>query len=225
MGKVKRPLIDLEILENRTGLWYKVEDVLVDTGADVTMMPRRMRFLLDGPLEGGVRKEIKGVVPGARLTVYIHTLRLRFNGHEFESPILMSARDDVFPILGRTGAIDRFLAESRSDKFAFEAMVVSGQSEKILGRYDEARESFGEMIDSGQQHKIYLSYVEDRIRLESMISEARSLRDVALERGDREAYMKAESARMAARGLRSQSKYAMFGGALGAGASYARYSK
>ena len=101
LGMVKRPLIDLEILENRTGLWYKVEDVLVDTGADVTMMPRRMRFLLDGPLEGGTRREIKGVVPQARLTVYMHILRLRFNGYEFDSPVLISERDDVFPILGR----------------------------------------------------------------------------------------------------------------------------
>ena len=64
--------------------------------------------------------------------------------------------------------------------------------------------------------------VEDAIK-----TQTRNIADIK-EQGRREAElasMKAESARMAARGLRSQSKYAMFGGALGAGASYASYSK
>jgi len=90
-------------------------------------------------------------------------------------------------------AAERLLREARSDKLAFEAMALSGQNEKILGRYDEAENRFKEMIRSGQQNRIYLSYVEDRIKLESMINEAENLRALALERRDREAYMKAES--------------------------------
>ncbi len=83
-GVVKRPMIDIEICNATTLEWYVVTDVLVDTGADLSLMPsfvgkRAVRAITDGR-----RSEINGVVPGTRLTVYIHNLKLRLNGHEIE---------------------------------------------------------------------------------------------------------------------------------------------
>ena len=62
-------------------------------------------------VERGERADIGGIVPYARLVVYLHTLKFRINSEEFEAPVLIAESDDVPPILGRKKAIDRFIAE------------------------------------------------------------------------------------------------------------------
>jgi hypothetical protein len=56
----------------------------------------------------GKIQEIKGIVPFARLIVYIHELKFRINGREFELPVAIADSFDVPPILGRVKGLDLF---------------------------------------------------------------------------------------------------------------------
>ena len=83
----------------------------MDTGADLSVLPYSQGLMFIGNIESGQRTEVSGIVPYAKLTVFLHNLKLRVNGGEFESPVLIAESDDVPPILGRVKAIDQFLAE------------------------------------------------------------------------------------------------------------------
>lgn len=113
---VKRPLIDVEFFSNIDKKWYLVEDILVDTGADVSVLPYSQGQLLVENVEKGKSTEIHGVVPYAKLTVYLHKLNLRIDGNEFTAPIMIAESDEVPPILGRIEAIDNFLIEFNKGK-------------------------------------------------------------------------------------------------------------
>jgi hypothetical protein len=83
----------------------------VDTGADLSVLPYSQGLIFIENIESGKRTEVSGIVPYAKLTVYLHDLKLRVDGEEFKAPILIAESDDVPPILGRVKAIDQFLAE------------------------------------------------------------------------------------------------------------------
>ena len=104
-GLIRRPMMDLEILNAVSGEWHLVEDVLVDTGADFSLMPQIVGNQVVGGISTGEPIRIKGVIPGLQLKVDIHHIRIRFDGYTIECPVAISGRNDVKPILGRTGAI------------------------------------------------------------------------------------------------------------------------
>ena len=108
---VLRPLINLEIYSTVDEEWYITEDVLVDSGADLSLLPYRngKLFILD--IESGDEIEIRGVVPYSKLIVYLHRLRFRIGQMKFDAPVGISESDDVPPILGRVDALDDFLVE------------------------------------------------------------------------------------------------------------------
>lgn len=106
-GKVLRPLIEVEI-QGDTLEWIKIENALADTGADISVLPRDVGDLLIEDVTKGKPYEIRGIVPYAKLIVYIHQLKLRLNGKEFELPVAISDSNDVPPILGRVKGLDLF---------------------------------------------------------------------------------------------------------------------
>jgi hypothetical protein len=55
------------------------------------------------------------------LIVYIHQLKFRLNGKEFELPVAISDSNDVPPILGRTKGLD-----------FFDANFLKGEKVKLL---------------------------------------------------------------------------------------------
>ncbi|UCE38467.1 MAG: hypothetical protein JSW00_04355 [Thermoplasmata archaeon] len=111
MGIIKRPLIDIEIFSPIGNKWFIIENVLVDTGADLSVLPYSQGSMFIENIESGMRTDVSGIVPYARLVVYLHNLKMRVGGHELEAPVLIAESDDVPPILGRVKAIDQFLAE------------------------------------------------------------------------------------------------------------------
>ncbi|MFQ6063341.1 MAG: hypothetical protein ACE5J9_09250 [Methanosarcinales archaeon] len=98
--KVLRPLINLEIYSAIDGEWYIVENVLVDSGADLSLLPYRQGKLFILDIESGDEIEIRGIVPYSKLTVYLHRLKFRIDQMEFDAPVGISESDDVPPILG-----------------------------------------------------------------------------------------------------------------------------
>jgi hypothetical protein len=107
-GKILRPLIDIEIFSEIEKDWIKIKEVLADTGADISIIPRSTGELILHDITKGKIHEIKGIVPFARLIVYIHNLKFRINGKKFELPVAIADSSDVPPILGRVKGLDLF---------------------------------------------------------------------------------------------------------------------
>lgn len=105
-GRVLRPLVAVEIKGEAE--WIRIENMLADTGADISILPRDVGDLLMKDITMGTPHEVRGIVPYAKLIVYIHQLRFRINGKEFKLPAAISDSNDVPPILGRVKGLDIF---------------------------------------------------------------------------------------------------------------------
>lgn len=106
-GKVKRPLISIDV-KSHDGEWIHLRDVLADTGADISILPRDIGEILVEDITKGKTIELRGIVPYAKLIVFIHDLCFRLNGEEFVTPTAIAESNDVVPILGRTKGLDLF---------------------------------------------------------------------------------------------------------------------
>lgn len=106
-GKVKRPLILIDV-KSSNGEWIHLRDVLVDTGADISILPRDVGELLVEDITKGKIIELRGIVPYAKLIVFIHDICFRLKDKEFFAPIAIAESNDVVPILGRTKGLDLF---------------------------------------------------------------------------------------------------------------------
>jgi len=107
LGRVRRPLIDLEIFSHVTQRWITVTDVLVDTGADVSLVPQHLGQLLVSHVAAGRAVHVRGVAP-TRVSVFLHSLRVRLDGKTMRVPVAIAISNDVPPILGRVRGLDRF---------------------------------------------------------------------------------------------------------------------
>jgi len=113
LGKILRPLIDIEIFSEVERDWIKIKEVLADTGADISIIPRSTGELILQDTTKGKVQEIKGIVPFARLIVYIHSMKFKINNKEFELPVAVADSFDVPPILGRVKGLDLFNVDFR----------------------------------------------------------------------------------------------------------------
>ena len=107
-NKVKRPKISIDFLSKLDGDWLTLDDVLVDTGADVSMMPRYIGELAVDDITTGKYVEIKGIEPSAVLSAFIHELNARIADKEFELPVAIADSNDVPSVLGRIKGLDIF---------------------------------------------------------------------------------------------------------------------
>ena len=109
-GKAKRPLIDLHIFSEIGKRWIFLAEVLADTGADISILPRTIGESLVQDIKKGRYLEIRGITPGAYTEVFIHNLLCRIGRVEFKAPFAIADSDDVPPILGRFRGLDLFEA-------------------------------------------------------------------------------------------------------------------
>lgn len=107
-GKVKRPLIELDIFSEREKTWVPLYKVLADTGADISILPRYIGKLAVIDILGGRRIDIRGIVPHSKIVCYIHEIKFRLGGREFKLPVAIAESDDVPIILGRVKGLDIF---------------------------------------------------------------------------------------------------------------------
>lgn len=110
-GKTKRPLIDLRIFSETRRNWLLVAEVLADTGADISILPRTIGEELVSDIKKGRYLEIRGITPGAYTEVFIHNLICKIGeSFKFKAPFAIADSDDVPPILGRFKGLDLFEA-------------------------------------------------------------------------------------------------------------------
>ena len=116
LGKILRPLIRIEIFSQERMDWETIDEVLVDTGADLCVIPRFLGEIIIGDITLGEYVEIKGVVPTSVLIAFVHKLKIRVAGKEFDTKVAIADSNDVPPILGRFLALDLFRLEFEKGK-------------------------------------------------------------------------------------------------------------
>lgn len=107
-GSVMRPRIIMDLFSIPRAEWLPIDDVLADTGADLSVLPRFIGELLVEDTTDGTYSEIKGVIPGTTLVAYVHQIKARVGNAEFEAPVAIADSNDVPAIFGRVDGLDRF---------------------------------------------------------------------------------------------------------------------
>ncbi|MBI2075993.1 MAG: retroviral-like aspartic protease [Candidatus Aenigmarchaeota archaeon] len=107
-GKVKRPLIEMDVFSESEKVWLPLYKVLADTGADISILPRYIGKLIVADILEGRRINIRGIVPHSRIVCYIHALKLRVGSKEFKLPVAIAESDNVPIVLGRVSGLDIF---------------------------------------------------------------------------------------------------------------------
>ncbi len=108
LSRVNRPLIDVESYSKLKDRWFEIPEILADTGADISILPRYIGEILLEDFTKGKKEEIRGIVPYSKLIIFLHTLRFRINSKEFNLVVGVADSDDVPPILGRIDGLDIF---------------------------------------------------------------------------------------------------------------------
>jgi hypothetical protein len=107
LGKVYRPYLQVFAFSKIRDKWQPVE-VVVDTGADYTLFPKKYAIILGIDLERDCQKESTLGVGGSE-TVYLYKeLPFRIGNWQRNIPIGFLARDDIPALLGRLACIEVF---------------------------------------------------------------------------------------------------------------------
>ncbi len=113
---VFRPKVDIQIYSAVLSSWIAIDEVLADTGADISVLPKSLGVLLVGNIHNGKRYKITGLVAGATKNIYIHHLTIKLGGRKLKTKFAIAATDDVPPTLGRMDALDRLNIEYKKGK-------------------------------------------------------------------------------------------------------------
>lgn len=115
-GKVLRPLITIKIYSKTKDIWIPVYDVLIDTGADVSIFPKYLGNLIMEDITTGKEVKIKGFVPYSELTAHLHKIKIELMDKKIELPVAIANSNRTIPILGRVEGIDLFNVEFQKGK-------------------------------------------------------------------------------------------------------------
>jgi len=96
--------------------WVSVEEVLADTGADISVIPKSLGVLLVGDIRKGRKFRITGLVAGATKYIYLHNLKVRIGNRKFRAAFAVAATDDVPPTLGRIDVLDKMTVEYKKGR-------------------------------------------------------------------------------------------------------------
>ena len=104
LGIIQRPYA-IVFIQSKHKEWYPIE-MLVDTGADYTLLPRKYAYILGIDLTTEcVAKTTLGI--GGSETVYLHkSLPIKLGDWLRKIPVGFLERDDVPPLLGRLEFIE-----------------------------------------------------------------------------------------------------------------------
>jgi len=105
---IKRPKLTLSIYSKNLKCWIKIEDILADTGADISLLPGNLGNLIIGDYKKGLRYQISGLTPKNISNMYIHQLTVKLGQRKFRARFAISNSNDIPPTLGRISGLDKF---------------------------------------------------------------------------------------------------------------------
>ena len=104
------------IFSRRFSEWIEIQNLLADTGADLTLLPLHLGELLLPDIRDAKSGIVRGIVPGRGLRIYVHQLSLRIGSRSFRGAVGIADSTAVPALLGRHQALDRFTAVYRRGK-------------------------------------------------------------------------------------------------------------
>lgn len=116
LGTIFRPYATVSI-QGEMKKWFLVE-MVVDTGADYTLLPRRYAQLLGIDLSRCISKTSLGV--GGSETVYLYkNLLIKIGDWQKKTPVGFLERDDIPALLGRLECLEalKIIFENFETKF------------------------------------------------------------------------------------------------------------
>ncbi|OQY42408.1 MAG: hypothetical protein B6242_16240 [Anaerolineaceae bacterium 4572_78] len=109
-GTVNRPLIKIAFYYERFGKWLSIGKLLVDTGADISVIPLPFGQILITDIELGQPIQLGGVLSSNLMAnAFVHRVKARIGDHIFEVPVAVSMSSKIPPIFGRQEALDQFM--------------------------------------------------------------------------------------------------------------------
>jgi len=108
LGTIHRPVADVYIKHLDKATWRKTK-MLVDTGADYTLLPRYLAILLGVNLQHDC-KEIKGQGVGGESKIYFFKgkIAVKIGGFNRDIPLGFVSNNYIPPILGRHEFFETF---------------------------------------------------------------------------------------------------------------------
>lgn len=106
LGRVKRPYAEIRMMDQKSN-WHAIT-MLIDSGADITIVARSIGELYGHNVEKGKEIDLKGIGK-AGVKAYIHKMTLLIGDHEVEVDVAVAQDDSVAQnILGRKDVFDFF---------------------------------------------------------------------------------------------------------------------
>lgn len=108
-GEITRPVTVLRFFSERFQDWVQVGNVLVDTGADISLVSMPLGQLLVTDVYAGTPLFLSGVAKhNQSFDAYVHPVRVRLGAFEFVMPVGVALGEIPPAILGRLDGLDRF---------------------------------------------------------------------------------------------------------------------
>lgn len=106
LGNIYRPYIQLLISSDKIDEWIPVE-MIVDTGADYSLFPKRYAELLEVNLEKECFLQTTHGVGGKEgICLYKKGVLIKTGNWQERIPLGFLTRDDIPPLLGRLGCLE-----------------------------------------------------------------------------------------------------------------------
>lgn len=105
IGEIHRPITTV-YLQARNKRWIGFT-LYVDSGADITLLPKSACKGLGYSLKAGEPGYVGGITRG-RIKVYIHEISMKLGEEVFKAKVAFAQTENVPPLLGRTDVFDHF---------------------------------------------------------------------------------------------------------------------
>lgn len=105
LGKIFRPYLHIFLYSKARRAWQPVE-ILVDTGADYTLLPKTYAQVLGIIFETDCRPEITVGVGGKETVYQYKKLPVKVGSWKTNVPVGFLNRDDFPPVLGRLNCLE-----------------------------------------------------------------------------------------------------------------------
>lgn len=105
LGIVYRPFINALVFSSQREKWIPIE-MLADTGADYTMLPRRYADILGIDLNIDCSPSTTTGIGGSETVYFYKFLKIKIGNWQKKIPIGFLERDDIPAILGRLKCIE-----------------------------------------------------------------------------------------------------------------------
>ena len=112
-GKVKRPIARVHI-KDKNGNWRAIT-MLVDSGADISIMTRGYGELFGHNVERGRKIKLRGIGQD-EIVAYIHKMGMLIGEHEFSLEVAIAHIDLKISVLGRRNLFDLFEIQFKNKK-------------------------------------------------------------------------------------------------------------